>query len=73
MSSSTGKKSNLRRLDCKKSILTRLSALPEHKRVFADRAIKKILDKYYGEPESKVEPIVNVLLEAMERSDYRIL
>lgn len=56
-----------------KAILTRLSALPEHKRVFADRAIKKILDKYYGEPESKVEPIVNVLLEAMERSDYRIL
>ena len=56
-----------------KVILTRLSALPEHKRVFADRAIKKILDKYYGEPESKVEPVVNVLLEAMERSDYRIL
>ena len=57
----------------KKAILTRLSALPEHKRAFADRAIKKILDKYYGEPESKVEPVVNVLLEAMERSDYRIL
>lgn len=56
-----------------RAILTRLSALPEHKRIFADRAIKKILDKYYGEPESKVEPVVNVLLEAMERSDYRIL
>lgn len=56
-----------------RAILTRLSALPEHKRAFADRAIKKILDKYYGEPESKVEPVVNVLLEAMERSDYRIL
>ncbi len=56
-----------------RTILTRLSALPEHKRAFADRAIKKILDKYYGEPESKVEPVVNVLLEAMERSDYRIL
>lgn len=56
-----------------KTILARLSALPEHKRVFADRAIKKILDKYYGEPESKVEPVVNVLLEAMESSDYRIL
>ncbi|RZT98236.1 histidine kinase/DNA gyrase B/HSP90-like ATPase [Advenella incenata] len=56
-----------------KTILTRLSALPEHKRSFADQAIKKILDKYYGEPESKVEPVVNVLLEAMERSDYRIL
>lgn len=57
----------------KKAILTRLSALPEHKRAFADRAIKKILDKYYGEPESKVEPVVNVLLDAMECSDYRIL
>ena len=56
-----------------KAILARLSALPEHKREFADRAIKKILDKYYGEPESKVEPVVNVLLEAMESSDYRIL
>ena len=56
-----------------RAILTRLSALPEHKRAFADRAIKKILDKYYGKPESKVEPVVNVLLEAMERSDYRIL
>lgn len=56
-----------------KTILARLSALPEHKRAFADRAIKKILDKYYGEPESKVEPVVNVLLEAMESSDYRIL
>ncbi|HXF07496.1 MAG TPA: ATP-binding protein [Candidatus Acidoferrales bacterium] len=56
-----------------KAILARLSALPEHKRAFADGAIKKILDKYYGEPESKVEPVVNVLLEAMESSDYRIL
>ena len=56
-----------------RSINARLSSLPEYKRVFADRAIKKILDKYYGEPESKVEPVVNVLLEAMESSDYRIL
>lgn len=56
-----------------KAILVRLSALPEHKRQFADRAIKKVLDKYYGEPESKIEPIVYVLLEALERSDYRTL
>ena len=57
----------------KRSLLTRLSSLPEYKRTFADRAIKKILDKYYGEPESKVELVVNVLLESMESSDYRIL
>lgn len=56
-----------------RNILKRLASLPEHKRSFADRAIKKVLDKYYGEPESKVEPIVYVLLEALERSDYRLL
>lgn len=56
-----------------KLVQTRLSKLPEHKRQFADRAIKKVLDKYYGEPESKVEPMVHVLLEALERSDYRTL
>jgi hypothetical protein len=57
----------------KKAIQTRLAELPEHKRQFADQAIKKVLDKYYGEPDSKVEPIVFVLLEALERSDYRLL
>jgi hypothetical protein len=56
-----------------KTIQARLAKLPEHKRHFADYAIKKILDKYYGEPESKVGPIVYVLLEALERSDYRTL
>lgn len=56
-----------------KTLLNRLSLLPEHKRVFADRAIRRILDRYYGEPESRVEPVVNVLLEAMERSEYRVL
>lgn len=56
-----------------KSIQARLGNLPEHKRAFADRAIKKVLDKYYGESESKVEPMVYVLLEALERSDYRVL
>lgn len=56
-----------------KTALERLAALPEYKRQFADRAIKKILDKYFGEPENKVAPIVNVLLDALERSDYRML
>ncbi len=56
-----------------KLVQGRLSKLPEYKRQFADRAIKKVLDKYYGEPESKVEPMVHVLLEALERSDYRTL
>lgn len=54
-----------------RKIQDRLASLPEYKRIYADRAIKKVLDKYYGEPESKVEPVVFVLLEALELSDYR--
>ena len=56
-----------------KNIQERLSKLPQHKRYFAEKSIKKILAKYYGEPENKVETVVFVLLEALERSDYRIL
>jgi hypothetical protein len=48
----------------------RLSKLPEYRRQFADRAIKKVLNKFYGEPESKAEPMVHVLLEALEHSGY---
>ncbi len=55
----------------KKAINERLAAMPEFKREYADRAIKKILEKYYDEPSAKVEPVVFVLLEALERSDYR--
>lgn len=56
-----------------KTIHERLAGMPEFKREYADRAIKRILEKYYDEAPSKVEPIVFVILEALERSDYRIL
>jgi len=57
----------------RKKALDRISKLPENRRDFADKAIKKILDRFYQEPEEKVEPVVNVLLDALERNDYRIV
>lgn len=54
-----------------KKVNERLAALPEYKRQYADKSIKAVLGKYYGEPESKVETIVSVLLDALERTDYR--
>jgi hypothetical protein len=64
---------NLAQARLQRKVDARLAALPECKRTFADRAIKKILGKYYGEPESRVESIVSVLLEALERTDYRAI
>lgn len=37
-----------------RAIQDRLASLPEHKRIFADKAIKKVLDRYYDEPPNKV-------------------
>jgi hypothetical protein len=68
-----GRDMQLAQARLKKTVQERLGQLPEYKRDFADRAIKRVLDKFYGEPESKIEPMVFVLLEALERSDYRML
>lgn len=57
----------------RKKALDRISRLPENRREFADKAIKKILDRFYQESEEKLEPVVNVLLDALEQSDYRIV
>jgi Histidine kinase-, DNA gyrase B-, and HSP90-like ATPase len=66
-----GREINLAQARLQKRINERLALLPEYKRQYADKAIKSILGKYFGEPESKVEPIVSVLLDALERSEYR--
>lgn len=66
-----GREMNLAQARLKKKINERLAELPEYKRQYADKAIKSILGRYYGEPESMVEPIVGVLLDALERTDYR--
>ena len=68
-----GREINLAQARLKKKIKERLATLPEYKREYADKAIKKILQRYYGEPESKLEPIVNVILDSLERSDYRVI
>ncbi|NOS75794.1 MAG: ATP-binding protein [Methyloglobulus sp.] len=66
-----GREINLAQARLQKRINERLALLPEYKRQYADKAIKSVLGRYYGEPESKVEPIVCVILDALERTDYR--
>jgi hypothetical protein len=54
----------------KREVHERLSKLPEFRREYADRAIRKVLDRFFGEPPEKIEPFVYVLLEAIENADY---
>lgn len=66
-----GQEMHLAQARLRKAVKERISKLPENRREFADQAIKKILDRFYQEPADKLEPIVNVLLDALERNDYR--
>lgn len=68
-----GQEMHLAQARLRKSAKERISKLPENRREFADQAIKKILDRFYQEPAEKLEPIVNVLLDALERNDYRVV
>ncbi len=65
-----GRDMQLAQARLQREVKERLSALPEFRREYAERAIQKVLDKFFGEPPSRVEPFIFVLLEAIERSDY---
>ncbi len=54
----------------KQQIEKRLAALPEHRRDFAHRHLEKILQRFYGENEEKIQAIVTVVLDALERDEY---
>ncbi|MDR5766151.1 MULTISPECIES: Shedu anti-phage system protein SduA domain-containing protein [unclassified Caballeronia] len=68
-----GKEIKLAHARLRRDIQERVAALPENRREFAEKAIRKVLDRYYGEPSEKIEPLVFVLLEALERSDYAVV
>lgn len=65
-----GKEIQLAHARLRREILNRVASLPENRRAYAESAIKRVLDKFYGEPTEKIEPFIYVLLEAIERSDY---
>lgn len=53
-----------------RAIKDRLAAMPEHRREFADKAVRRTLERFYGEEPSKLEQYVHVLLDAIEHAEY---
>lgn len=53
-----------------RSIKDRLAAMPEHRREFADKAVRRTLERFYGEEPNKLEQYVHVLLDAIEHAEY---
>lgn len=61
---------NLVHARIKQQIEKRLAALPEHRRAYAHGQLEKILQRFYGENEEKIQAIVTVVLDALERDEY---
>jgi hypothetical protein len=65
-----GKEMSLQKARLKRQIDLRLQKLPENRRRFADDAIQRILVRFYGDSEEKIESVVGVALDAMEHDAY---
>lgn len=48
----------------------RLEHLPEHRRAFAETKIERVLTKFYGEREERIDTVVAVTLDAIEFDEY---
>lgn len=53
-----------------KAIDERLAKIPENRRKFAERALNKILQRFYGESDDRIQTIAEVALDAMEFDEY---
>jgi len=61
---------SLARARLQSKINRQLASLPEHKKHFAELALEKIFNKFYGEDEEKFATIISVVITAFERDEY---
>lgn len=47
-----------------------LEKLPEYKQPFAKKALFKVLEKFYGETEERINTVISVTVSAMEKDHY---
>ena len=60
----------LQRARIQRQINLRLAEMPEHRRRFAQVALEKVMKRFYGESEEKVETVASVILDAFEKDEY---
>lgn len=47
-----------------------LERFPEYKQSFAEKALYKVLEKFYGETEDRINTVISVVVSAMEKDHY---
>ena len=53
-----------------RKINAELEKLPQYKKAYAEKALYKVLDKFFGEPEEKMNTIISVMVSALEKDYY---
>jgi hypothetical protein len=53
-----------------RKINNELEKLPEYKQPFAKKALYKVLEKFYGESEDRINTVISVMVSAMEKDHY---
>lgn len=64
------KEINLQKARIQKSINRKLEQLPQHKKAFAVKAIESVLKRFFDESDEKIDTIVSIILEAIEKDYY---
>lgn len=64
---------NLQKARLEKDLRARLDRLPENRRAAAQRAVHRIVEKFYGESDEKIKVVVGLMLDAFESDDYWIV
>ena len=63
----------LQKARMEKEIKRRLAELPAARRQLAEEAIQKVLQRFYGESDERIEGVVSVMLEVFERNEYWVV
>ena len=61
---------NLAKARKQKRINELLAKLPEHRRPFAEKALDKLLRRFYADSEEKIDVLISLMLEAFEKDEY---
>lgn len=47
-----------------------LSKLPEHRRQYATKALDRVMRRFFGESEERIDVLISLVLEAFEKDEY---
>lgn len=64
------KEMSLQRARLQQQLNARLSKLPEHRQRYAKLALERVMKRFYGESEERIETVASVVLDALEKDEY---